>query len=111
MRKYLCVNILDDVSGDQQTITYLKDLYQEALTMLTHYETRYYPLSSVRQKNLFNILYELQNLPSNIGKIFFPKLHDLNNLINHINTMILQSLKIWFLTLNVPIPDKVKKLS
>ena len=94
MRKYLCVNILDDVSGDQQTITYLKDLYQEALTMLTHYETRYYPLSSVRQNNLFNILYELQNLPRNIGKIFFPKLHDLNNLINHINTMILQSLKI-----------------
>ena len=85
-------HILDDISGDQQTITDLKDLYQEALTMLTHYETRYYPLSSVRQQNLLNILYELQNLPSNVGKIFFPKLHDLNNLINHINTMILQSL-------------------
>lgn len=91
MRNYFY--ILDDISGDQQTITDLKDLYQRALTMLTNNETRYYSLSSIRQKNLLNILYEFQNLPSNIAKIFFSKIHDLNNLITYINTTILQSLK------------------
>ena len=64
-------------------------LHDDAQNLLIEYDRKFYPGSFARSASLLVVLTKIQQVPESLGRLFFPKLNDIKNLIHHIHTTII----------------------
>ena len=67
----------------------IEKLNDEAQSMLIQYDHDTYPELIARPGSLLSIMNNLQQVANSLGKLLFPKLSDIKNLVHHIHTTIL----------------------
>lgn len=66
----------------------LDRLHEESKNMLIDYDRKTYPELISRSGALFAIIGHMQEIPNSLGKLLFPNMSDMKNLIHHIHTTI-----------------------